>query len=320
MIKIVKYSEEYKEEWDNFIRDSKNGVFFFLRDYVEYHADRFTDCSLMFYVGNRLWAVMPGNIENDIFYSHRGLSFGGMVLAQSITTISTVNLFLKFLEMMKGEGISKIIYKCIPYIYHLYPSEEDLFSLFQADAVLTKRLPSAVISMKDRLSFQTLRKRGIKKATKENIVIEKTNDYKSFWIILTANLKDRYKVNPTHSLDEILFLKRKFPDNIHLFGSFKENEMLGGVVVFINKGVVRAQYISTFPEGRISCALDRLFDYLINIYYRDAKYFDFGVSTETYLVNDKLVLNENLLFQKEGFGARSIMYDTYEINMEEYNG
>ena len=85
--------------------------------------------------------------------------------------------------------------------------------------------------------------------------------------------------------------------------------------MFENKTVVRAQYIATTPEGRNIGALDIIIAYLINSRYADKEYFDFGVSTETYLVNGKLALNQNLIFQKEGFGSRSVMYDTYEITI-----
>jgi len=312
---VIKYTSDKNEEWDDFVRHSKNGVFFFLRDYVEYHSDRFTDCSLMFYEKDKLVAVLPASVEGDVFSSHAGLSFGGMVLSLSITTTCAVDIFSLFLDFVKELGYKKVVYKCNPYIYHMYPSNEDLYSLYQADARLINRKPSAVIDMSNRLPFQKLRERGIKKAEKNKIVVKESSDYATYWKILSKNLKDRYKVKPTHSLDEILYLSKRFPENIKFYGSFRSGEMLGGVVMFKNRRVARAQYISTFSEGRITCALDILFDYLINSRYRNFCYFDFGVSTETYLVDGKLVLNENLLFQKEGFGSRSVMYDTYEINL-----
>ena len=40
--------------------------------------------------------------------------------------------------------------------------------------------------------------------------------------------------------------------------------------------------------------------------------FDFGISTE----QGGRYLNEGLIFQKEGFGARTVVYDTYELNIE----
>jgi hypothetical protein len=315
MVTIVKYSDDYKKEWDDFVVNSKNGVFFFLRDYVEYHSHRFIDYSLMFYDDKKLIAILPANIDGDTLFSHGGLSFGGMLLNSKITTVLAINLFSALLEFAKQKEIVKIIYKCIPYIYHIHPAEEDLYSLYQTDAILIKRNPSAVIKMRDKFDFQTLRKRAVKKGIKNKLVVRKTDDYKPYWDIVAVNLMDRYKVNPTHSLEEIEYLKNKFPEHIKLFASFKDEKMVSGVVMYENKTVVRAQYISTAPEGRFIGALDVIFDYLINTYYVDKDYFDFGVSTETYLVNDKLILNEGLVFQKEGFGGRSVMYDTYEIRI-----
>ena len=40
--------------------------------------------------------------------------------------------------------------------------------------------------------------------------------------------------------------------------------------------------------------------------------FDFGQSTE----NSGYILNENLIFQKEGFGGRGVMYNVYEYTIE----
>lgn len=315
MISLYKYTNDCKEEWDDFVRHSKNGVFFFLRDYVEYHSDRFIDYSLMFYYKKKLVGIIPANKDMNVFSSHGGLSFGGFILLPSITTTLAVDLFSILLNFLKERGFKKVVYKCIPYIYHIHPAQEDLYSLYKVDASLVKRNPSAVINMENRLNFQNIRNRGIKKAKKNNVIVRKSEDYSTYWKILSDNLRERHNVVPTHSLEEILYLKNRFPENIYLYSSFRGDEMLGGVVMFCNRTVARAQYISTFSEGRISCALDILFDFLINNQYRNIKYFDFGVSTETYLVNDKLILNENLIFQKEGFGSRSVMYDTYEINL-----
>ena len=43
----------------------------------------------------------------------------------------------------------------------------------------------------------------------------------------------------------------------------------------------------------------------------EKKYFDFGISTE----QGGRYLNEGLVFQKEGFGARAVVYDTYAIKL-----
>ena len=39
----------------------------------------------------------------------------------------------------------------------------------------------------------------------------------------------------------------------------------------------------------------------------------FGISTE----DNGRILNDGLIFEKEGFGARSVCYDTYELDLPE---
>ena len=48
---IIPYSINRKEVWDQFVAQSKNGTFLFQRNFMDYHADRFFDCSLMIYDG-----------------------------------------------------------------------------------------------------------------------------------------------------------------------------------------------------------------------------------------------------------------------------
>ena len=45
MISFQRYAAAQRELWDQFIRESKNGTFLFMRDYMDYHQDRFVDFS-----------------------------------------------------------------------------------------------------------------------------------------------------------------------------------------------------------------------------------------------------------------------------------
>ena len=80
-------------------------------------------------------------------------------------------------------------------------------------------------------------------------------------------------------------------------------------MVYETERVAHAQYIAASAEGKALGALDCLFDWLITERYADKAYFDFGISTE----QGGTWLNEGLQFQKEGFGARAVVYDAYEI-------
>ena len=50
------YTEEQEENWDSFVKQkSMNGTFLQTRKFINYHPkDRFKDCSLMIYKGNRV--------------------------------------------------------------------------------------------------------------------------------------------------------------------------------------------------------------------------------------------------------------------------
>ncbi len=37
-VRVERYEPKHKICWDDFVRQSKNGVFLFYRDYLEYHA------------------------------------------------------------------------------------------------------------------------------------------------------------------------------------------------------------------------------------------------------------------------------------------
>ena len=59
MIQIRDYSDNLRPRWDEFVRLSKNGTFLHKRAYMEYHADRFEDHSLLFYKEEELLAILP---------------------------------------------------------------------------------------------------------------------------------------------------------------------------------------------------------------------------------------------------------------------
>ena len=85
--------------------------------------------------------------------------------------------------------------------------------------------------------------------------------------------------------------------------------------MFVTKEVAHTQYIMTLEEGQKYGAVDFLIHELISKVYKDKNYFDFGISNED---NGKK-LNIGLLRWKEGFGARTISHNFYEVNTDNYN-
>ena len=84
MYKVELYTPERKKEWNIFIENAKNSTFLFDRNYMDYHADRFQDFSLMIYRKNKLYALLPANKKNDVLYSHQGLTYGGLIMLSLI--------------------------------------------------------------------------------------------------------------------------------------------------------------------------------------------------------------------------------------------
>ena len=137
-------------------------------------------------------------------------------------------------------------------------------------------------------------------------------DFKSYWDILEWALEGRHNTKPVHNLEEIKNLARLFPEHIKLFIAKKDNEILGGALIFENEKIVHTQYLANSLKGRDLGALDFVINNLITETYKNKQYFDFGISNE----NSGRYLNTGLMDQKEGFGARAVVHDFYELKMQ----
>ncbi len=310
-MRIVRYDNSRKNEWDNFVEKAKNATFLFMRDYMDYHSDRFTDCSLMAYSDKKLCALLPANKnEKKCIVSHGGLTYGGLILERDAHATDVLEIFQAIAKYIKTEiKATELIYKPLPYIYCSQPSQEDLYALFRMGATLDCRAISTTIWNKVRQPFSQLRRRKIASAKKNGLIFKKSDDYEAFWGILTDTLRTQHGCTPVHNINEIKLLQSRFPNNIKLYTAEKEGVIIAGTVVYETPLVAHFQYIAASTEGKASGALDGLFAHLIDDVYTDKQYIDFGISTE----QGGHTLNEGLIFQKEGFGGRGVVYDTYRI-------
>lgn len=308
MYEIIRYDPSAAALWNDFVAHSKNGTFLLDRRYMDYHADRFDDASLMVYDKGRLMALLPGHRRGSTFCSHDGLTYGGLVVDEKATAQRLCDMMAQLNDWWRGHGFRKVVYKPIPWIYHRYCAEEDLYAIVQVcGAQLTARDVAAVVCMDHPLAWRAIRQHGEKVARKAGCMIHESENFADFWKILTHNLMTKYGVNPVHTLDEILLLHQRFPQQIRLVVAEIDGAMMGGAVLYVTPQVVHVQYISASPEGKKCHVLDLLFRQVMQHEVGHARYFDFGKSTE----GDSCWLNGALAYQKEGFGARSICYDTY---------
>lgn len=311
MIEVIKYNSLDQNSWNDFVDISKNGFFLFNRNYMDYHTNRFKDYSLMFFKGNKLIALLPANILNDSFISHGGLTFGGVISNNKMKMPLMLDIFDLLITYLKLKGFKKIIYKAIPHIYHSLPSEEDLYAIFINKGKLIRRDVSSTIFLEDRIGFSKGKRWNIKKSREYGLNITRSFDFEKFMEIEAENLK-KYNTKPVHTAEEIKLLASRFPDYIKLFAAYKGQEMLSGVLIYESDNVAHAQYIGATAEGMKLYSTDLIIDHLINDYYKEKKYFDFGISTE----KNGHFLNEGLIASKERFGARAVVHDFYEITID----
>lgn len=310
MFTIVRYSANNRAAWNAFVRKAKNATFLHLRGYMDYHRDRFADHSLLFFRNGELYALLPANEQAGTLFSHQGLTYGGLLMGNSCTAAAISQLFSDLNDYLRQHEIHHVVYRPTPWIYHKLPAEEDLYGLFAAcNARLSTREISSAIALQQPLPWKRDRKYGVNKARNNGVSVEQSDDYEAFWPILTSNLQQCHGVNPVHSLQEMRLLQSRFPNEIKLYVARNANGIIcGGTVLYVTPRTVHAQYISANSEGKRLRVVDALYNRILRNDFCRWQYFDFGKSTE----HEGRYLNENLIYQKEGFGARAVCYDTYE--------
>ena len=302
-MQVKVYSDFEKKIWDEFVNNAKNSHFFFHRDFMEYHKDRFEDFSLMIYKNKKLVSILPANKKDDLLYSHQGLTYGGFLVKDSMKLSLMYEVIKAVKRFLKENNIKEMIYKPSPYIYHQKPTFEDIYALNPQNI---KRDISSVIDLTAPVKYSNGRKHSIRKAKEFGFEIKKSDDFKSFWLILESVLKTRHGSKPLHTLQEIEYLHSLFPNNIELFLVQKDKKTFAGSVTFVTKQTVKLQYVANFQEGRKLGALDILIDFLLKNFYKDKRYFDFGTSLDS-----KGELNLSLLDQKERFGTGAVLNETF---------
>ncbi len=317
MIEIKKYTEDLKEGWNFFLNVSKNPSFLFDRNFMDYHSDRYKDYSLLAFIDTNLVAILPANFDSGKLISHQGLSYGGLIFKNELRLSEIAEIVKAVLFYLNTNGIDSWILKLIPRMYNLRPSDELDWVLFKLSAKLYRRDTALVIDNNaEPINYQERRKRSIKKALKLDINIKAGNsEFDPFWDqILVPNLLSKHGVKPVHSIEEIKLLASRFPENIKQYNIYLKTKIVAGCTIFLNKNVAHAQYISGSNEGRDSGCLDYLFDHLIKNEFSSYRYFDFGICNE----QDGQFINKGLLDWKEGFGARTIIHEFYEIDTNRF--
>ncbi|WGK65075.1 GNAT family N-acetyltransferase [Croceiramulus getboli] len=303
--------------WNEMVRQAKNGLFLFLREFMDYHQDCFDDHSLMFYRENKLIAVLPANRKDDELVSHGGLTYGGLIYSNSIKLKTLIRIFEALFSHMNEKGFQSLVYKPVPDFYCTTHSQEVSFLLPHLKAEIIASQASAVLDIQQPAAYQTNRREGVRKARRMGLQLREEDDFESFWnAILIPVLQERHGTAPTHTLEEIERLNEVMTEQIRQFNVYQNEKIIAGATVFESTQVAHVQYIAAHDGKQESGALDFLFDYLIHMRYADLRYIDFGTSS----ASPTGAVNEGLLYWKESFGARVWPQLTYRIQASAAQG
>lgn len=310
-MRVQKYVGNDIQLWNSFIKNSKNGIFMFERDFMEYHKDRFVDNSLLFYDEDKLVALFPASIKDGVLASHGGLTYGGFITGNDMKQHHMNDCFNALREYANENRIKEIIYKHIPHIYHKQPAEEDLYSLFYANAKILKIEASTVINLHNPLKMPKGRKAQVGRARREGVEIKESEDFESFITLENQVLQEHHDTKAVHSAAELKLLQERFPQNIKLICALYKEELIAGTVLFIYDNAIHTQYMAANEIAREIGALDLAIATVIETYKDSKEWLDFGISTE----EAGHYLNEGLISQKEGFGGRTNIYQTWTIKL-----
>lgn len=323
-LSIREFTSEDIKQWDEFIlNESINGTFLQTRNFLNYHPiGRFTDSSLIIYKGkNTIVAVIPACIlydnNNKIFFSHKGSTFGGIVIGQNFYDIKHIYELINILESyLKKKGYTQIVLKNTPEIFSKYDLCLIDYFLFQADYNSYSEL-SFYISYNDMSqdiisNFSSGKRRDYRYSLKEQLVfkpLKNDEDIIEFHYLLEKNLLKFGKV-PVHTANELCdFKNMRLSNSVSFFGVYKDEQMIAGSMVFLFQNFVyHTQYLVSDPNYSSLFPMNYLITRLIeNGKNEGYNSFSFGISTE----NQGKYLNYGLAQFKEGFGTSYYLNKTY---------
>ena len=129
---IKRYTSADEALWNAAVDNGgvRQASFLFNRQYMDYHADRFRDISLMVLDDHeRVLALLPANVsraDEHCVESHGGLTYGGLLLSPHMTATLTGEVMQSIMAWYKAQGFTTLKYKPVPHHYADYPCEEDL--------------------------------------------------------------------------------------------------------------------------------------------------------------------------------------------------
>ncbi|MFH0922227.1 MAG: GNAT family N-acetyltransferase [Fibrobacterota bacterium] len=317
---IIPYSKKHLELWESIVENSNNGTLYHTQKFLGYHPEgRFENFHHLISLNGKISCVIPGCITQSeagkTFVSYAGTSFGGFVVPEDFGLSDTDAVVCTFLDYLKEHKFKRVEITLPPLFFGRRQNHHMDFILSREGFGFKKREITSVITLNypdgDVLStFDAACRRAIKKAVTAGVTVRNDDSdeaYRTYYHILEKNLGLRHNVKPVHTVEEMLDIKRRFPDRVFLFGAYFKGKMIAGIwLLKANRDASVAFYIShrmDYQEVRPTNLL--YYETLRTVLGWNQKYYDLGLFT----VN--MAPNYGLGRFKESFAAQGIFRDYF---------
>ncbi len=319
-MEIVKYTEEWKDKWDEFVLRSNNGTMFHLQKFLDYHQPgKFKFDHLIFLEKGQIAAVLPGAMIGSKFESPIGSSYGSIVTGD-VKFIKALEIVETLLEYGKSNGIDEFELTAPPVVYEDKPNQNLDFAMLWSGFNYSLHYISSAIKLdknEDIIGrFSPTIRRNIRKSLKNTDIRVEINDrYDEFYPILMQN-KSRHNVTPTHNYRDILKLSELLPENLKLFMVYYQHiPIAGSLMFFVNRTCSLCFYNMLLYEYDYLKPIPRVMYEVVKYSTENGySYVDIGVSQDT-KADNPMTPSINLIDFKEKFDAKTVMRNTLSINL-----
>jgi hypothetical protein len=317
-VRIVNYSPEYFDRWNNFVESSNNGTLFHRLDFLAYHGERFitNQDHLLWMKGDKIIALLPLGIFNEnhriIARSPFGASYGGLVYNENCSFSDMEAIYLSLVDYLKSRNVKEFFIILVPSIY--YKKVTNYFDFFVIknggefiNSDLTAYIP-VVTEPYDVFSYSA--KKSTAKAFNSHVQVYQSEDIETFYRILLENRK-KFNTLPVHSLADVGYLIYHFPEKIKIFLAKVDNLNIAGTLLFkCNESVLLDFYWAHLDDYQSYRPINAIVYEVTKWAFNEGfKYFDFGTQT----VN--MVPNYGGTNFKESFGSAGVFRHTLKLSL-----
>lgn len=309
-LEFINYSKDKNIDFNNI--DNIFGNPFFLN----YHEN--IKCNyLLIELENKLVGYLPYTVKDGSIFSHGGATYGGFIQISDLQENELNCIFEDIKKFYSSSNLKKLVIRFLPDLF--WNNHKSLNAFFHEKMITKFSEDEFYIPINNDLidinssGFRRNHKRDIKRFQEINseiIQCESKEKVSAFHTLLTKNL-EKHGVLPTHTLDELFWLKSNLSNKIKIH-LLKDKEYFAGVTLFeINSSTDYIMYGSLNYENNIKGSLKYLYwKTAINSLNNNKHYLSLGINTKY----DE-PKNELLEKFKIGFGAKVVERHTKEISL-----